>query len=87
MGRIKWHGAEASNRKHSPLAEHIGGQILKVRDLRQVSMRDAATLCTLSVAFFCDMENGKTLPGADTLLKLSRGFVVPVEYWFDGFEG
>lgn len=86
MGRIKWHGATVSNRTHSPLAAHIGGQIFKVRELRQISMRDAATRCNLSVAFFCDMENGKTLPGADTLLKLAQGFSCGVEYFFEGFQ-
>jgi transcriptional regulator with XRE-family HTH domain len=86
MGRISWHGGSASTRVKSPLAEHIGKQILKVRDKRQISMREAAEMCGVSLTFFCDMENGKTIPGADTLLKLSNGFGTGVSYWFKGFS-
>lgn len=86
MGRIVWHGGSATARKLSPLAEHIGRQLLLLRAEKQISMRDAAKKAGLSVAFFCDMENGKTLAGADTLVKLSRAFGVPVGHWFIGFE-
>lgn len=85
MGRISWHGAKTPTRTHSPLAVHIGGKILKLRNKKQISMRYAADHCNLSLAFFCDMENGKTLPGADTLLKMSKAFGVSVNYWFAGF--
>lgn len=85
MGRISWHGGTVSARVKSPLAEHIGKQILKARQKRQWTMDRACEVCGLSKAFFCDMENGKTIPGADTLLKLSNGFETSVNYWFKGF--
>jgi len=86
MGRISWHGGTASARVKSPLAEHIGKQILKARQKQQLTMSQACELCGISKAFFCDMENGKTIPGADTLLKLSSGFKMSVSYWFKGYS-
>lgn len=86
MGRVSWHGGQPSNRVKSPLAEHIGKQILKMRQKKQLTMAQACNQCGLSQAFFCDMENGKTVPGADTLLKLSNGFDIGVSYWFKGFK-
>lgn len=74
-----------STRARSALAEHIGQQILKARQKLQWSMEKACIECGISKAFFCDMENGKTTPGADTLLKLSKGFGVSVNHFFKGF--
>jgi transcriptional regulator with XRE-family HTH domain len=80
MTRIK------SRPKHSPLAEHIGLQLIKQRDKLRLTKSAAAQKCKLSRDFFCNLENGKTLPGADTLLKLTQAFGVPVWYWFAGFS-
>lgn len=86
MARIAWHGAKPTARHASPLAEHIGRKIFELRQQKQWSMTVASEKCGISKTFFCDMENGKTTPGAETLLSLSIGFNVSVQVFFDGFE-
>ena len=50
-------------------------------------MRTVAHQCNLSVAFLCDVENGKMEPGSGTLLKLARFFNISVGYFLDEFKG
>lgn len=87
MARISWHGAIAKHEPASPLAAHIGRQMHALRQKRQITQRAAAAAAGLSVAFYCDLENGKRCPGAETLWKLSASWDVPVGYWFRGFKG
>lgn len=87
MGRINWHGAKARQREHNVLAKHIGGQLLKVRQKRQLTMRAMADLAGLSATFVCQLENGQSIPTAETLWKLSQAAKVPIGYWFRGYSG
>ncbi len=88
MSKIKWDGVTIRPKgKTRPLAVHIGRKIWELRESRQWSMRTSAEKCGVSLPFFCDMENGKQCPGAETLLKLSNGFDVAIELWFNGFPG
>lgn len=87
MGRIDWHGSKAKQREGSLLARHIGNQLLKARQRRQVTMRQVADSAGLSNAFVCQIENGQSIPTAETLWKLSTALKYPVGYWFRGYHG
>jgi len=84
MGRIKWHGS-CDAKRQSPLAKHIGSQLLRAREKHQLTIRETAKRVGISNAFVCQIENGQSVPGAEILWKLSRTFDVPVTYWFRGF--
>jgi len=86
MGRIAWHGKKKPKEPQSELTAHIGSQLFKLRQKRQIPMRTVAEEAGLSAAFVCDLENGLREPGATTLLKLSEAFDVPVAYWFAGYK-
>lgn len=87
MGRIDWHGAKSRQRAKSVLAKHIGQQLLKARQRHQMTMRQVADAAGLSNPFVCQIENGQSIPTAETLWKLSRAFGCPVGYWFRGYGG
>jgi len=87
MGRISWHGMKAKQRDGSVLAKHIGKQLLKLRQKNQISMRSLSEIAGLSGAFICQIENGQSIPTAETIWKLSQAFDVSVGYWFRGYEG
>ena len=78
MGRISWHGATVTHKPKSKLAQQIGERIFQLRQDQQISMSALAKKCKLSVAFLCDVENGKIAPGSRTLLKLARFYNVSV---------
>lgn len=87
MGRISWHGATVSHKPKSKLAQYVGQKLLVLRQDHQVSMKNVAHQCKMSVAFLCDVENGKMEPGSGTLLKLARFFNISVGYFLDEFKG
>lgn len=87
MGRIKWHGSKADQRPGSKLAKHIGTQLLALRQKHQWTMRETAEVSGLSNPFICQIENGQSIPTAETLYKLSMAFEVSVSYWFRGYSG
>lgn len=84
--RIKWHGQKANQRNGNVIAKHIGQQLFKLREKRQLTMRDAAKLAGISNPFWCQIENGQSIPTAETLWKMSCGLDVPVSYWFRGLK-
>ena len=85
MGRVKWHGAKANGRICSPLAKHIGSQLLLLRQKHQMAMDQVAAGSKLSKTFICQIENGQSCPSAETLWRLSQFFVVPIGYFFRGY--
>ena len=85
MGSVRRKGV-SKKKKRSPLAEHIGNQLLKCRQGKQLAMRKLAKISGLSVSFVCDLENGIMQPSAETIWRLSEALDVAVNYWFDGFR-
>ena len=85
--RIKWHGRKADQRAGSVLAKHIGQQLFKCRQKHQMTMRQTGEAAGLSNPFVCQIENGQSIPTAETLWKLSQAFDVPVGFWFRGYHG
>lgn len=84
--RISWHGAEAKPEPRSPLAVHIGRQIHRVRQKKQLPLRALAEKSGISTTFLCELENGKRQPSAETLVKLSAATGKPFGYWVQGFD-
>jgi len=84
MGRISspTTGYVAKN----PLAVHIGGQLLKLRQKRQLPMRGVADAAGTTESCICHLENGKRSPSVGTLWKLSRALDVPVSHWVRGYK-
>jgi transcriptional regulator with XRE-family HTH domain len=68
------------------LAQHIGSQLLKLRQRDLMTMRTVADKTGISNAFVCQLENGQSVPGADTLWKLAKCFNVPIGYFFKGYK-
>jgi len=66
MGSVRRKGV-SKKKKRSPLAEHIGNQLLKCRQEKQLAMRKLAEISGLSVSFVCDLENGIMQPSAETI--------------------
>jgi len=85
--RITWHGQKATQRNGSVLAKHIGQQLFKQRQKKQITMRSLAELSGISNPFICQIENGQSIPSAETLWRLSVALDVPVSYWYRGYSG
>jgi len=87
MGRIGRLASNECEKIRDPLAIHIGKRILSARRRERVSLRKTAESAGLSVAYVCDLENGKRMPTIKTLMKLSKAFDVTVGYWIYGYSG
>ena len=83
MGRLMHRGKPRN--QSSPLACHIGIQLLKLRQKHQVTMREVGDQAGISTAYICEIENGQRSVGAAVLWKLSQAFDVPIGYWFKGY--
>ena len=90
MGRItkprEYRRCKSSSDLAQKLSRHIGEALLTMRQEHAVTMRDVADGAGMSNAFVCQVENGQSLPSAETLWKLSQFFDVSTSYWFEGFE-
>lgn len=67
------------------LATHIGSRLLALRQAEGVTMRELGQKTGLSSAFVCQIENGQSMPTAETLWLLARAFDVPAAYFFECF--
>lgn len=86
MGRITLKNRTANAKKASPLAQHIGSEVLKLRQRDQISIRELGQRAGLSYAFLCDLENGKMSIGVESLWALSQAFGVSVGHFFRRFQ-
>lgn len=90
MGRItkprEYKRCSISSKTGKKLCRHIGDKILVQRQLNGATMRDVAGGSGLSNAFVCQLENGQSLPSAETLWRLSLFFGVSPGYWFEEFK-
>lgn len=84
--KISWSGSNVQDEAVSPLSAHIGQQINKVRQAKQWTLKQMAKHVGISTPFLCSMENGKRMPTAKTLLKLSRATGRPFGFWVQGFR-
>jgi transcriptional regulator with XRE-family HTH domain len=85
MGRIAL-PRKTRKRTASLLSQHIGEQLLGLRQKHGVTMRDVGDGTGLSAAFVCDLENGHCSPSADTLWALAEYFETRPSYFFRGFK-
>lgn len=83
MGRIY---KQTKRHEGTPLAVHIGVQLLQLRQRDGVTMREVSAGTGLSSAFICRLENGQSSPSADTLWMLAEYFRVPIEHFFQGYK-
>lgn len=83
--RIKYNTKPKNVR--SKLSVHVGIRLNKLRDKYHMTMRAVSDKTGLSCAFICQVENGQSLPTAETLYKLSKCFNVSVNYFFTGYSG
>ena len=51
----------------SSLTCHVGERLFRLRQLNQMTMRTVAEGAGLSVAFVCEVENGRACPSIETL--------------------
>jgi len=88
MGRITRNviGTRPRNPDALPLQRHIGEQLLKARQDRQVTQQEVADAISTSRCYLGMIENGHHAPSAMTLWKLSCYFQCPVSYFFNGYE-
>ena len=86
MGRITWRGGTAKKETKGPLAVHVGQQLLKLRAKHQLSLKALSEASSISCAFLCDVENGRSMPSIETVWKLATYFEVPIGYFVRGFE-
>jgi transcriptional regulator with XRE-family HTH domain len=54
------------------LAEEIGGRLRARRNAARQTLREVAGRAGLSVSFLCEIERGRTLPGAGAIRSLCR---------------
>ena len=85
MGRIR-QKPEGKQEEPKPLGRHVGAKVFAWREKNGVTQRALAKNAGLSVSFLCDLENGKRLPSAATLISLSRATGKPFGWWVQGFE-
>lgn len=60
----------------SPLCERIGAFVSQLRSEMGFTLRDLAARTDLSVAFLWVVENGRSEPGAGTIVRLCRALRV-----------
>jgi len=66
----------------SPAAERIGSCIFHFRMDRQWTQREVAKRAGMSVAYLCDVENGKRRIGAERLYRIAKVFKVSMDVFF-----
>lgn len=87
MARIRLTDRQANRKKSkTPLGIHLGNKMAGIRQGRQITQREAANMCGLSSAAWCDAENGFHVPTLHTILAMSVAFGVPFNHWIDGYE-
>ena len=75
-----------SPKSRERLAVHIGQKLLALRQRDLLTIRAVGDRCGLSNAFICQMENGDSMPSADSLWRLACAFKVPVGHFFEGYK-
>ena len=66
----------------STLAARCGKMLFTMRRDRGWSQRKVANKARLSLAFLCDVENGKRRIGAEKLYRIARVFGVSMDEFF-----
>jgi len=77
---------ESADADRDKVCSHIGQQLHRLRRERRVSMRAVADGTGLSTAFVCQIENGRSMPSAYTLWRLTDFFGVTFDHFTKGLE-
>lgn len=62
----------------------LGERIKNLRKERKITQGDLAKSVGITQGFVSDLERGKTTPGSDVLLSISRFFMVDVQWLLTG---
>ena len=84
MGRISRETKVRSTR--SPMAIHIGQQLLALRDQSHLTMHAIKDQTGLAVSTLSSVENGVNMPSVETLFILAQVFGVTLDRFLEGYK-
>lgn len=66
--------------------KHVGARLQKLRELRGLSVKAAASIICISPEQYLQYENGETRISADKLFEYARYYDVSLVSFFSGFR-